>query len=177
METFQQIKDQLVLTEDNRLMLNQVPMIMTPLWFFAGIMKKLAEKAGEDIAAEVYYEAGYQGAYDWAAVQMQNGLSGRAVMEQYLNSMTNRGWGRFEIAAFDRDVGEGAFRFFDSAIALDHGRIGRLVCLWVPGALAGGFQAILDSDGSALRVKGREVSCYSQGEAYCEFEVGPVSHE
>ena len=30
METFQGIKDQLTLTEDNRIMLGQVPMILTP---------------------------------------------------------------------------------------------------------------------------------------------------
>jgi predicted hydrocarbon binding protein len=174
METFQQIKDQLVLTGDNRLMLNRVPMILTPLWFFAGIMKQVVEKAGEDTASDIFYKAGYDGAYNWAGVQIENGLSGREVIAQYLNSMTCRGWGRFEITGFDTETGKGSFRFFDSAIALEHGSIGRKVCLWVPGALAGGFQAVLDHARSSIRVKGRETACMSQGHTLCEFSVTPI---
>ena len=174
METFDDIKDQLRLTQDNRLMLNRVPMIITPVWFFAGIVKRLTEKAGVKLASDVLYEAGYQGAYDWAVVQMQDGLDGRAVMEQYLASMTNRGWGRFEIVSFARNRGKGRFRFFNSAIALDHGCTGNRVCHCFSGALAGGFQAILNSDGAGLKVNGRETACYSEGGDLCEFEVGPA---
>jgi len=174
MENFQDIKDQLTLTEDSRLMLGQVPMILTPRWFFVGIMKRVADKAGPDLASEIYYEAAYDGAYKWAKVQMESGLNGRVVMEQYLGSMTHRGWGRFEIISFDKENGKGRFRYFNSAVALEYGNTGNAVCIWVSGALAGGFQAILDQSGQELIVKGREDSCLSQGLPYCEFTVVPT---
>jgi len=175
METFQQIKDQLELTADDRMVLGQVPMILTPLWFFVGIMKRVEEKAGRDTASAIFYEAGYEGAYNWAKVQIENGLTGRAVMDQYLNSMTYRGWGRFEIVSFDRENGKGKFRFHNSAVALEYGRTGSRVCLWVPGALAGGFQAVLDHAGSNLKVEGREVTCFSRDQRPCEFVVTPAA--
>jgi len=174
LESFNRIKDRLTLTEDNRLMLSEVPMILTPRWFFVGIMKRVAEKAGSDIASEIYYEAAFDGAYKWAKVQMESGLKGRAVVEQYLGSMTHRGWGRFEINRFDEENGTGRFRYFHSAVALEYGNTGNAVCLWVPGALAGGFQAVLDQSDRDVMVKGREDSCLSQGLPYCEFAVDPI---
>ncbi len=174
MEFFNRLKDQLFITEDDRLMLGGVPMILTPRWFLVGIMKRVAEKAGPELASDIFYEAAFEGAYKWSRVQMENGLNGRAVMEQYLGSMTHRGWGRFEIIDFEPENGKGRFRFYNSAVALEYGKTGSAVCVWVPGALAGGFQAILDPSGYDLKVKGRETTCLSQGFPHCEFTVEPV---
>jgi predicted hydrocarbon binding protein len=174
-DVFQALKDKLELTLDNRLMLDGVAMILTPRWFFVGIMNRVAEEAGPEIAAKVYYEAGYEGAYKWGNVQIGKGLSGRAVMEQYLSSMTHRGWGRFEIVSFDETQGRGLFWFYDSAMALELGQTGQRVCTWVAGALAGGFQVILDHARSRLKVRGRETKCLSEGKPHCEFVVEPAT--
>lgn len=175
METFMELIRRLELTAENRLVLDNVPMVLMPLWFFAGIMKRVEAEAGPGIVAKVYYDAGYDGAYRWSKVQIENGLKGSAVLEQYLNSMTNRGWGRFEIASLDEIGGRAIFRLYNSAMALEQGRTDAARCLWVPGAMAGSMQAILESSGSVLKVGGREVRCLSTGQPFCEVVVEPVA--
>ena len=164
---------QLELTEDNRLMLGEVAVIMMPAWFFSGILKRVKEQAGPEIAAKVYYEAGWEGAYNWSKVQLAKGLVGREVMAQYLGSMTVRGWGRFEIVEFDQAAGKGLFRYHNSAVALQQGNVGEAICYWVPGAMAGAMQAILEEEGSGLKVRGKETGCLAQGKEFCQFVVEP----
>ena len=174
MDAFQELKDKLELTPDNHLLLEGVPMILTPRWFFVGIMKQVIEQAGPEIAQRIYYEAGFDGAYKWCNVQIGKGLGGRSVMEQYLGSMTHRGWGRFEIVSLDETQGRGLFWFYESAMALEYGRSGHGGCTWVSGAVAGGVQAILNHAGSDLKVRGRETKCLSEGKPHCEFVVEPA---
>jgi len=95
-------------------------------------------------------------------------------MEQYLGSMSQRGWGRFEILKFDANRGDGLFRLYNSAVALSYGVVNQAVCIWVPGALAGAMQVILDHAEKEIRVKGTEAQCFSEGQSYCEFAVQPA---
>jgi hypothetical protein len=173
---FETLKNQLTLTADNQLMIGSVAMILMPAWFFTGILKRTIKEAGFETAAKVYYDAGYDGAYKWGQVQIESGLTGRKIMEQYLGSMTHRGWGRFEIVFFDDTSGQGLFRLHNSAVALNHGLTDEVVCIWVPGALAGAMQVILDHSGGEIRVKGREVQCFAQDRSYCEFTVNPIEN-
>ena len=175
METFEELIKRLKLTEENRLVLDEVPMVLMPLWFFVGIKKRVGAEAGSERVAKIYYDAGYEGAYKWSKVQIENGLKGPAVLEQYLNSMTNRGWGRFEISSLDENKGRAIFRLQHSAMALEQGRTEEASCLWVPGAMAGSMQAVLESNGSPLKVSGKEVRCLSTGHSFCEFIVEPVT--
>ena len=174
MAQFQDLKNQLVLSDDNRIMLGSVAMILMPAWFFTGIVQRVVKEAGPETAAKIYYDAGYDGAYQWGKVQIEAGLTGREIMEQYLGSMSHRGWGRFEIVEFDANRGNGRFRLYNSAVALSYGVVNQAVCIWVPGALAGAMQVILDHAQKEIQVKGREAQCLSQGQSYCEFVVQPV---
>ena len=171
MDNSNQIKAQLVLTEENRLMIGKVAMILMPAWFFSGIMKRVVQDTGYERAAKIYYEAGFDGAYRWGKVQIEAGLTGRQIMEQYLGSMTHRGWGRFEIIRFDDAVGSGFFRLYHSAVALENTPADHPVCLWVPGALAGATQVILDHDERKITVTAREQQCLAQAAECCEFVV------
>ena len=173
MDKFQELAQGIELTGDNRLMLGEVPMVLMPRWFFVGIMKRVVAEVGVETAVRIYSGAGWEGAYNWAMVQLKAGLTGRAVMEQYLGSMTSRGWGRFEIMEMDLEQGRGRFRWHNSALALELGQTGREVCLWGPGAMAGGMQAILEHMGSDLKLAGWEDSCLSAGNDYCEIIVTP----
>ena len=173
MDTFKELINRLELTDDNRLVLDTVPMVLMPRWFFVGILKRVVAEAGNETAANVYYQAGYEGAYNWSKVQIDKGLSGSAVMEQYLGSMTSRGWGRFEIVILDEANGRGVFRLHNSALALELGRTEAVSCLWVPGALAGSMQVISGLQDDSLKIRGREVQCLSTGAPYCEYIVEP----
>lgn len=173
MEEFDGLKKSLILTDDHRLMLEAVPMVLMPRWFFGAIMRCLEEAAGKEIAQKVYYDAAFEGAYKWGQAQAAKGLKGREIMEQYLGSLSLRGWGGFEIIEMDLDEGRGLFRLHNSATAKELGRGEGCVCYQMPGAMAGALQMILDQAGIDLRVKGAEVKCLAQGDSYCEYVVAP----
>jgi hypothetical protein len=175
MQAFKELISRLELSEDNCLMLDTVPMILMPRWFFAGIMKRVVSEAGPQIASRIYYDAGYEGAYNWSKVQIEKGLRGIDIIKQYLGSMTHRGWGRFDILKFDDAKGQGNYRLHHSALALEQGQTGKASCLWVPGALAGSMQAVLESKGNPLKVGGKEIRCLSTGEPFCEYIVEPIN--
>lgn len=61
MDTFKELINRLELTENKRLVLDEVPMVLMPRWFFVGIMKRVVAEAGSQIAAKIYYEAGHEG--------------------------------------------------------------------------------------------------------------------
>jgi predicted hydrocarbon binding protein len=174
MESFEELQGKLTLTMENRLMLGSVHMLLMPRWFFVAIKRQVEALAGPEIARKVYYEAGYEGATLWAQTQIKEaGLTGRAVMEQYLRSGSLRGWGRFEIINFEIDRGRGFFKLYNSAVAEESGPNPRPICDHLPGSLAGAFQAILDHEKMGLKVAGRETRCISGGGHWCEFVVEP----
>jgi len=176
MEMFDLLKKRLILTDNYCLRLDTVPMVLMPRWFFVAIKKQVEELSGDDISKQVYYNAGYEGATLWARTQIKEaGLSGKAIMEQYLGSASMRGWGRFTIMSFEMDEGKGHFQLYNSAVAEETGNSVRTVCDHLPGSLAGAFQAILDHGGKTLKVIGRETKCMSQGNQWCEFIVEPLS--
>jgi len=176
MEKFDLFKNRLILMDDYCLRLDTVPMVLMPRWFFVAIKKQVEKLSGDDISKKVYYNAGYEGAILWAQTQIKEaGLSGKAIMEQYLGSASMRGWGRFTILSFEMDAGKGHFQLYNSAVAEETGHSVGTVCDHLPGSLAGAFQAILDHDGKTLKVIGREIKCICQGDQRCEFIVEPLS--
>ena len=174
MESFEMLKNRLRLTDDHRLMLDSVHMVLMPRWFFGAIMRCIEETAGHEVARKVYYDAAYEGAYKWGEAQAERGLVDRQIMEQYLGSLSIRGWGGFEIVGMDVDRGEGTFRLQNSATAEELGPSGKELCYQMPGAMAGAFQMILDKAGISLKVEGREVKCLAKGDPYCEYVVQPI---
>ncbi len=155
-------------------MLWSVPMLVMPRWFFTDIMTRVEELAGPEVARQVYYDAGFMGAVKWCRVQMEAGLAGREVLEQYLNSASQRGWGQYEIAEFDPARGRARLILRNSAVALEKGRREAPACLHMTGSMAGALQAIADHAGLGIKVRGRETRCLSQGDGYCEFLVEPA---
>jgi predicted hydrocarbon binding protein len=74
----------------------------------------------------------------------------------------------------DLEKGRGVFRLKNSATAQELGRPGSDTCYQMPGAVAGAFQLILDMAGSHLKVEGREVTCLSKDDPYCEYVVEAI---
>jgi predicted hydrocarbon binding protein len=175
MERFEDLRQRLTMSEDGSLTLDDIPMILMPRWFFAAILRQVEEIAGREAAERIFYAAGCEGADKWVRAHMEKmGLSGKAVMAQYLGSAGRRGWGRFEILEFAENEGRGRFRLHHSAVAEETGNTGSLTCIHLPGSVAGAFQAILDCQGIDLKVHGREIKCRSRGDDFCEFAVEPA---
>jgi len=172
---YQNLKSHLNLTPEQRLMLDSVPMVLMPRWFFVAIKRQVEELCDPETARQVYYRAGWEGATKWVQVQMdQAGLSGRAVLEQYMNSASLRGWGRLKITEYDEAAARVVVTLANSAVAEESGQTGRAVCDHLPGSIAGAFNAILERAGCPKKLTGREINCLAKGDDRCEFEVGPV---
>jgi len=168
MKNFDNIKANLTLKNDG-LFSGKVPMVLIPRWFFRDILEKTIDKAGLNVAEKIYTEAGYQGAYNWCTAQMEAGYNGHKAMEQYLESMSCRGWGEFYIEEYNPEKGSGVFHYKmfkpSDAPPIEN------LCLWVAGAMAGGVQAVLDQLGISLKAKGEEVSCMNNGKESCKINV------
>ena len=173
-ESFEELRSSLDLTPEQSLMLDTVPMVLMPRWFFVSIKQAVEKMCGPDTARKVYYQAGWEGAQKWARVQMeQGGLDGRAVMEQYMNSAGLRGWGRLSVKEYDENTGRVVVELTNSAVAAETGPSGKAVCDHLPGSIAGAMSAILEASGKPQRLIGREVECESMGQERCLFETGP----
>jgi predicted hydrocarbon binding protein len=172
MEAFRNLKGKLRLDRQNRILMGSVPMILTPRWFFVNVQKELEKIGGLKLAREVYYRAGFESAYRYCRTQRRvEGMTGTETIQRYLASMSIRGWGRFKIVQLDEKKGRGIFRLYRSGFCEEYGLVKRAVCHWVPGALAGALQEIVDTEGLPYQVKGREVKCRSKGDEFCEFVV------
>jgi predicted hydrocarbon binding protein len=163
------------LTPEQRLMLDSVPMVLMPRWFFVAIKRQVEELCAPETARQVYYRAGWEGATKWVQAQMdQAGLSGRDVLEQYMNSASLRGWGKLKVTEYDEDAARVVVTLANSAVAEEIGQTDRAVCDHLPGSIAGAFHAILQRAGRPKKLSGRETNCLAKGDDHCRFEVGPT---
>lgn len=175
MDNFETLKGKLKADRKGRLLLNGIPMILTPQWFFVNVQKELEKAGGYKLAKMVFYRAGYVSAYKYCKTQRETkGYLGTETIRRYLSSMSLRGWGRFKIVSLDEKDGMGIFRLYWSGFSEEYGLVKRTVCHWVPGAMAGAFQEIVDTHSLCYQIKGREVRCRSRGDTFCEFIVAPV---
>ncbi len=171
--TYQALKAKLNLTHEHRLMLESVPMVLMPRWFFVAIKRQIEQLCDPEIARQVLYRAGFEGATKWAQEQMTRyGLSGRAVMEQYMASAGQRGWGDLKITEYDESAVRVKVTLTNSAVAEETGQVGRAVCDHLPGSIAGAMQTILANAGKPRELIGQETKCIAKGDSHCEFEVG-----
>ena len=175
MEAFKDLKGKLKLNKKRQILLGVVPMILTPRWFFVNVQKELEKAGGLKLAKDVYYRAGFVSAYQYCQTQRKvERFTGIETIRRYLSSMSVRGWGRFTIVQLDEEKGRGIFRLYHSGLSEEYGSVQRMVCHWVPGAMAGAVQEAMDARSLSFQVKGREVKCKSKGNESCEFVVSPI---
>jgi len=170
-----QIKDRLTMDEAHRLILSNLPMILTPRMFFVSIQKKVEELSGTDVARLVFYQAAFESAYKYLENSKEvYAITGKDLLQQYLDSLSARGWGEFEILELAEERGKGRVRLKHSAISEEYGRTGRSVCHVWAGALAGSVKLLAEEGGNNTEVRGVETHCLSKGDSYCEFTMEPV---
>ncbi|MCF8112258.1 MAG: membrane dipeptidase [Desulfotignum sp.] len=174
--SYQDLKSRLKLTPEQRLMLDSIPMVLFPRWFFVSIKKQIETRCDLDTARQIYYQAGWEGAVKWTEKHIETtSLSGRALLEQYMDSAGLRGWGKLTITEYDKQIPKVVVTLANSAVAEEMGRIGRNVCDHLPGSIAGAFQTILNTTGPRSRkVVGREIKCLANGDDMCVFEITAI---
>ena len=92
-ELLKELLDKLGLDDAGRLVLGDVPMIITTREFVALVQKVAEEVLGAGGAATLMYRVGSQVAYDFAKAQARIfGLKGFEILEKYLEIADVRGW-------------------------------------------------------------------------------------
>lgn len=171
----QELLSQLRLDEAGRLVLGDVPMIITTREFVALVQKVAEEVLGDMGAATLMYRAGSQSAYDFAKAQARLfGLKGFEILEKYLTMAGVRGWwSRFEIVERSEEPLRVVVRFWNT-IAEEWGNVGRPVCHLWRGCLAGILKYIAESMGKEVEIRVRETACIAKGDEYCEMVAEEV---
>ena len=174
MKQFEDVRKKLKLSRDHRLVLHDVPMILTPRWVLVNIQKEMEKIGGRRKAAEAYYRVGFDSGYTFSRLlRKSEKLSGEDLVRSCLASISLRGWCKFTVTRFDPEKGTAVFRISHSAISEGYCRTVRAVCHIWAGALTGVVQEAVDHLEVNLKVRGREAACKSKGDGCCEFRISP----
>ena len=146
--------------------------------FMTGLQAGMEEEVG-DAAGLIMYRAGYE----WALQDMKEfeprfeaEFGGRTKMmqanillalETWWWPLNSEGWGSWRVDFSQRKNGLIYVDVFDSAVAKSLGNIGKPVCHFYAGQLAGVFTYF-----SKHELSGIEIQCYAMGEDFCKFLVG-----
>jgi hypothetical protein len=99
---FEALKPQLNLDEDGRLRLRGQEMILLPRHFFRYIVENVERHAGPEAFDRIFGQAGYDGALQFCRKFHElHGGTPTEVVQAYLDEMSLRGWGRFQIVRID----------------------------------------------------------------------------
>jgi predicted hydrocarbon binding protein len=146
--------------------------------FITGLQQGLEEEVG-DAAGLIMYKAGFE----WALEDMkefeprfESEFGGCTKMreahimlalETWWWPLNSEGWGAWRVDFSQRKNGLIYADVFDSAVAKSLGNIGKPVCYFYAGQLAGVFTYF-----SKHQLAGIEIQCYSMGEDFCKFLIG-----
>ncbi|MDQ2733486.1 MAG: DUF5943 domain-containing protein [Pseudomonadota bacterium] len=154
------------------------PMILIPRRFFVFIQMESERRFGLDATQHLYDEATRKGARVWCEQEeKRSGAAGETVFERYLDRVSSRGMGRFEVQRLA--VGEGYARVVlkHSIFVSEYGaHAGRNVCYSFAAALAGAIEYLRERAGFGDEpIAAREVGCESNEGEQCAFEVSMAS--
>lgn len=156
-----------------------LPMIYLPRHFYMNHLAAFEAALGRDRCEAVVYEPGYRSAWEWCAKESaRHGLRGEAVFRHYMARLSQRGWGRFFVEAFDPATGEADVRVEHSAflehrkVSPGHARAGEGVCYCFSSWLVGALEWVAQDLGREWRLTASEARCgLGGGQDHCLFAV------
>ncbi|MGI8312274.1 DUF5943 domain-containing protein [Saccharopolyspora hattusasensis] len=103
--------------ETGRWSVDGLPMVLVPQHLLVNNLDAVERNVGRDSSAELFRGAGRRSARHWCAHEATRlGLSGAAIVRHYLDRLSRRGWGRFEIDELDPGHGVLQVRVAHSAL-------------------------------------------------------------
>ncbi len=151
-----------------------LPMLYIPRHFMVNVHNGVERALGLGRYRDVLHEAGAKSAYYWCQKQEQTyDIAGVAVFDHYLERLTARGWGQFQLERFDVESGLAEIRLNNSIYALESkGMADHSTCYMFEGFIVGGLQYVAEHGGRKQpAIECREVECAAQGAECCRFEV------
>ena len=149
------------------------PMVYIPRHFLVNIHNATEQAMGRDAYKAVLDEAGARSAFYWCEREAQaRNLDGPGVFKHYLDRLSARGWGQFEIASLSSESGTAEIVLRNSLYVLQAEHpVEQPVCYMFEGFFVGGFQSVLKQGGKSATVDCREVQCAASGADACIFSL------
>lgn len=162
-------------TETGRWITDSLPMLYVPVHFFVNNHRAVEKEIGVERYSRLLYEAGYRSAWTWCEHEAKvHRLEGAAVFEHYMNRLSQRGWGLFEILELDVEEGTAAVSITHSAFNRPDETGERTGDYMFTGWFAGAMDWILDTADSNIRTQAEQVFHEGQTEKpYGLFRVRP----
>lgn len=137
---------------------DSLPMLYVPLHFFINNHRAVETEIGRDRYAELLYQAGYKSAWTWCEhEQRQHGINGVALLKHYVTRLSQRGWGLFTLLECDLATATASIRLTNSSFNDAPGLANESGDYMFTGWFAGAMDQILESHGSPLRTRARQV--------------------
>jgi hypothetical protein len=174
---FETIRANLELDASGALSLHGQRMILMPRHFFCYIMEQVEAVAGREAFGGIYRRAGFDGAVTFCRRYLQvHGCSPREAVEGYLEEMSLRGWGRYEVLRLD--PAESTLDVLLANSALASARLeGPRHEVWAA-AMEGAMSFLAESLGRPRRLEGREVAPEpGDPPGACRIQVRPLEEE
>ncbi|MGI4801623.1 MAG: DUF5943 domain-containing protein [Janthinobacterium lividum] len=151
-----------------------LPMLYVPRHFMVNVHDEVADALGRDAYQAVLERAGSKSAYFWCKKRDElERMGGVKAFQHYLERLTARGWGQFEIEDLDIASGLGRIRLRNSIYVLEsRQKAEHPVCYMFEGFFIGGFRYLLEEQGTPRQsITCREIQCEAMGFDHCRFDL------
>jgi hypothetical protein len=161
--------------ETGRWITDSLPMLYVPVHFFVNNHRAVEKELGIERYSRLLYQAGYKSAWSWCEHEAEiHHLEGAAVFEHYMNRLSQRGWGLFEVLELDTVAGTADVSITHSVFNRPDETGRRTGDYMLTGWFAGAMDQILDAAGSSTKTQAEQVFHEGQTEApYGLFRVRP----
>jgi len=154
-----------------RWVVDGIEMILAPRHMLTNNLRAADQELGTDAAAALIREAGHRSAVAWCERQAAfHDMRHLDVVRHYLDQLTKRGWGQFEIETFDVAAGTGLLRLEHSALCDEEGQRTEPTCYMFAAWLEGALDFARSGQGLPTGAVFTETACRSSGDPYCRFD-------
>lgn len=152
---------------------NNLPMLYVPRHFFLNNHMMVEGAIGRETYARALYDAGYKSAWFWCEAEAkEHGLQGFDVFHHYMNRLSQRGWGQFDVVGLDEQTGTGRVVVRNSAFVLGADAVTGRACYMFAGWFPGSLEWVGENLGTPFSLKAEEVQCAAHdGSPHCTFEI------
>lgn len=163
-------------SETGRWITDALPMIYVPVHFFVNNHLAIEKELGVERYAEILYDAGYKSAWSWCEHEAEvHGLEGADVFRHYMNRLSQRGWGQFELLDIDLTTATASVAVRHSVFHRPDESGARTGDYMFTGWFAGAMDQVLHGAGRARPTRAEQVFHEGQTNApYGLFRVLPI---
>ena len=154
---------------------NGLPMIYMPRHFFVNAHLSAETALTEETYSHHLYAVGHKSAWVWCEKESQaHRFTGLDVFRHYIQSISQRGWGKFTVVALDESSGAADISLKHSVFVEHCGTNGgRNLCYMYSGWFAGSLEWVGHATSTCYSLNSYEALCAGNGAEQCLFKIRP----